>query len=206
MIPLARMSPASAAAVIAASLFFGTRAWAQPAPTVGAYSLVSSTRVTRTVFDFKYRAQLVNPLPAALGAVRATVTSRATATTVVDGDLSFGDVAANGSAPSLDTFTIRQERTLAFDPQALSWSIEIRLSGDTSALARDRLIDLPPVPVDSSVIAGGVILNRLVLRLAPDASVGQVNAVLDPHQRRHRHHERRHALDHGGDPAAGFGG
>ena len=96
---------------------------AQSEPTVGSYVLVGSTRVTRTVFDFTYRARLTNPLAHRLTGVRATLTSLAPATTVVDGSLDFGDVEARATVTSLDTFTIRQDRTVPFDPAALVWSI-----------------------------------------------------------------------------------
>jgi hypothetical protein len=104
-----------------------------PAPaqelTIGGYTLVSSQRVTRTVFDYTYRAQLSNPGPAgglaALG-VTAQVMSLSPATQIVDGTLSFGDVPAGGAAASVDTFTIRQDRAVAFNPAALAWTINAR--------------------------------------------------------------------------------
>ena len=156
-------------------------AWAaaQERPTVSGYTLVSSARVTRTQFDFVYRASLTNPLLGDLAAVQATLASRSPATQVIEGTLSFGDVAAGVTAASQDTFTIRQDRTLPFSPGNLVWSVGVRLAGEPSALAHDAITTLPPVGVEPIDIAEGVILTRLDVFLAPDSSSSDVNAALD---------------------------
>jgi hypothetical protein len=87
---------------------------------------VSSQRVTRTVFEFTYRARLTNAAPAhGLAAldVTARASSHSAATQIVDGELTFGDVAAATSARSLDTFTIRHSHGMAPDLSALRWSV-----------------------------------------------------------------------------------
>jgi hypothetical protein len=96
-------------------------AHAQPL-TIGAYEKVSETRVTRTVTQFTYRATLTNAGAAITGAA-ATATSLSAATMIVDGALTFGPVASNGSAPSLDTFTFRHDRTVPFDWTVLQWVV-----------------------------------------------------------------------------------
>lgn len=54
----------------------------------------------------------------------------------------------------------------------------VLLAGPPSTPAPDALINLPPRGADPADIVNGVILTRLELRLAPDATVGQVNAAL----------------------------
>ena len=91
---------------------------------VGPYKLVASNRVTRTVFDFTYTASIDNASDQTFNNVRATLTSLTSATVVVEGQLTFGTVAGLQSVASQDTFTIRQDRTIAFDPSKLVWSVK----------------------------------------------------------------------------------
>ncbi len=117
-----RIIPQHARIVFGLTLLALTAQVAAAQPVVGNYQLVSETRVDRTKFDYVYKATLTNP-GAALVNVSATLTSLSPATAVIDGSLSFGNVAAGGSAVSSDTFTIRQDRTVAFDPANLKWQI-----------------------------------------------------------------------------------
>lgn len=92
--------------------------------TVGStYPLVSSTRVTRTLFDFTYKAQIINGGAQEFADVAATVTSKATTTAIMDGNVSFGRVPAGATVTSQDTFTIRQDRTVPFNPADLTWTV-----------------------------------------------------------------------------------
>lgn len=90
--------------------------------TVVDYELLGSRRVDRDHFDFTYRARCRNQGPEA-DAVVAVLESHAPSTAVVEGVLRCGPVAAAGVAESLDTFTIRQDRTVPFDPSALRWIV-----------------------------------------------------------------------------------
>ena len=84
-------------------------------------TLVNSTRISRTVFDFTYRAAITNTSNGEASGVTATLTSLSPHMVVVDGSLSFGNIAAGAKAHSSDTFTIRQDRRFPFDPNALAW-------------------------------------------------------------------------------------
>lgn len=90
--------------------------------TVGDYTLMSETRVARTVYDYTFSATVTN-FGSDAEAVKATLTSNDPATTVVDNSLSFGTVAAGKAVTSTDTFTIRQDRSKPFDPTKLSWNV-----------------------------------------------------------------------------------
>ena len=91
---------------------------------IGPYKQISSSRVTRTVFDFTYTASIDNSADQSFGNVRATLTSLSSATTVMDGNLTFGTVAGLQSVASQDTFTIRQDRTVPFDQSKLVWTVK----------------------------------------------------------------------------------
>ena len=80
-----------------------------PAPTIGGYQKISETRVTRTVFDYVYRATLTNVGPALPGAT-ATVASLSSSTTVIDNSLTYAPVGPGGNTLSTDTFAFRQDR------------------------------------------------------------------------------------------------
>ena len=100
-----------------------TSTWSWAADlSVGGYTLVSSKRVSVTDFEYVYKAQVSNTGPA-LKNVVGTVLSTNPATTIVEGTLSFGDVAQGGVATSVDTFTFRQNRTLPFDVSKLVWTV-----------------------------------------------------------------------------------
>jgi hypothetical protein len=85
------------------------------------YAQTAVKRVTRTVFDFTYAAQVVNGADRRFDKVRASLASLSPATVVVDGELTFGTVAPFQTLASQDTFTIRQDRTIPFDPSKLVW-------------------------------------------------------------------------------------
>jgi len=72
--------------------------------TVGNLQLVGKQRVGRTVFEFTYKADLVNTCPA-VQAASAAVSSSAPGTVIVDGKLSFSDVGTGATATSTDTFS-----------------------------------------------------------------------------------------------------
>jgi hypothetical protein len=91
--------------------------------TVSTYTLVSSKRVTRTEFEYIYRANVTNSGAVDMLGVTATLTSKSVKTAVVDGSVTFGDVPAGKTVTSSDTFTIRQDRSVPFNPADLVWQI-----------------------------------------------------------------------------------
>ena len=54
----------------------------------------------------------------------------------------------------------------------------VLLPGDPNSLAKDAIFDLPPVAAPQSDIEAGIIMTRLDVRVAPTATVGEVNAAL----------------------------
>jgi hypothetical protein len=85
-------------------------------------TLVSSKQVTLREFDYIMRVDLTNLGPD-VGGIAATVTSSAVHTRIMEGSLTFGPLAQGATATSQDTFTIRQNRTVPFDPAKLDWTL-----------------------------------------------------------------------------------
>jgi hypothetical protein len=119
---------------------FPARALAAPplpvALSVGGFTLVSSTRVARTLFRFTYTAVLTNRSETALPGVTAIASSPNPNLKVIDQTLTFGAVPAGAGTksqlpiPSQDTFTIEQDRSNPFNPQSLHWTFNIQPQAD----------------------------------------------------------------------------
>jgi hypothetical protein len=84
--------------------------------------LVSSKPITIREVEYAFTVDLTN-LGAALQGVTGTVTSSSPTTKIVEGNLSFGPAAQGATVTSQDTFTIRQNRTVLFDPSKLNWTL-----------------------------------------------------------------------------------
>lgn len=90
--------------------------------TLGAYTLQSSRRISPTEVELVYRATVINA-GAALTNVQGAAVSNSASTVLLKSTLRFGDVAAQSSALSLDTFTVRQRGTQPFGPNSLRWTL-----------------------------------------------------------------------------------
>lgn len=97
------------------------------------YSLISSRRLSSTVYEYVYRAQVTNS-GAAVKNVAATLISTPQGVTIVDGNVSFGDVAAGAVVTSSDTFTVRHDRRYPFSADALGWSIAFDPASPTNGV------------------------------------------------------------------------
>ncbi|WP_129779573.1 Ig-like domain-containing protein [Peristeroidobacter soli] len=116
-------SRASTMCVLALLLIAAGTSIAQaPSTYVTNLVLVSSQRYSSYLTDFTYRIQVVNQ-GGALENATASVTSSAAATTILDNEVILGNVTAGSTFVSTDTFTLRQDRRVAFDPTRLSWII-----------------------------------------------------------------------------------
>lgn len=93
--------------------------------TISNYTLISKQRVSRTEYNYTYKADISN-YGADAKNVTAALSSNSTHTIIVDGSLTFGDVDGGTTVTSSDTFTIRQNRIYPFDPSALEWDIQVQ--------------------------------------------------------------------------------
>jgi hypothetical protein len=111
-----------------------TSAWGQA--TVTGTTLVSSTRVGRTLFDYNYTVTVKNGAPG-IGAATVTVASHSPATVILKGTVQLGDLSADTTTVSTDVFTIQQDRTVPFGPDTLSFTVQ----GITTTSTSFALID-----------------------------------------------------------------
>ena len=91
------------------------------APTVTKITLVSEKRIARTVFEYTYRLNLKND-DTPRNNVSATLKTVGIGTSIVDGQVNVGNLAANAVVIPLDTFTIRHDRAKPFQVGALVWA------------------------------------------------------------------------------------
>jgi hypothetical protein len=93
-------------------------------------TLISSARVSQTNYNYTYLMQVQN-MGTAATSVSAVATSFAPATSIVQGNVSFPDIPAGGTATSSTTITISQNRTAPID-----WSlIRFAFSGISAPVA-----------------------------------------------------------------------
>lgn len=91
---------------------------------IGDYQLVSSKRISRTEFEYTYKASIFNTSQVAQEAA-AKLNLNIPGVKILDGDLKFGFVPEGSSATSYDTFTIQHDRTIALNVSDLNWDIQI---------------------------------------------------------------------------------
>lgn len=104
-------------------LFCGSVALAQ-SPVLGDYELVDKQRLSFTEFQYTYRVKLTNPGDRPLKNAAAVLSTSAEGVTVVDNSVSFGDVPAGGVAGSVNTFSVKYNRsTGSLDLAQLVWAV-----------------------------------------------------------------------------------
>ncbi|MCG8685706.1 MAG: hypothetical protein MI892_12575 [Desulfobacterales bacterium] len=111
--------------IITFLLLFGfcLNASAQPNLTIEGIKLVGQKSISRTVYEYSYLVVIENSGDDA-EAVRAIFKIDSEHTSVVDNEVSFGDVSAATQATSTDTFTIKTDRSYPIDSDAFVWSLE----------------------------------------------------------------------------------
>jgi hypothetical protein len=100
-------------------MLFSQPSWAEIV--VDSYDKVSSKRVSRTHTELIYTLNATNTGNNAEN-VSAVVTSSNTGMAIVNGNLTFENIAGGQSATSLNTFSFRLDRRHPFDPDALTFT------------------------------------------------------------------------------------
>ena len=181
---------------ILVTLVTGTVAHA--APTVTGIQLLSEKRISRTVFDYTYRITLQNDATARQD-VAAQVGAVGAGTSIRDGSVSVGALAANQQVSPTDTITLRHDRLLPFSLAAITWNITgtvvppdpptrpgILVPGDPASTIEQSMPDhdssrLVPESEISTVPNTGyrIIRTALYIVFRQDATVADVNAILN---------------------------
>ncbi len=94
---------------------------AAPVMTVVSLTKVSETRIGRFDYDTVYKVNFQNG-DQALASASETLISASKGTTIIDGVVQIGAVAANAQVVSNDTITLRQNRSLPFNPAEMVWN------------------------------------------------------------------------------------
>lgn len=123
-------------------LLFSGQALAQDPTIDQQYTLEKRQKVSRIEYDFSYYVKIINTGDA-IKNVTASVSSTSANTVVIDGSVDFNAVPTGESSQSIDTFTIRQNRRHAFDPNSLVWNIQYELAGNDG---------LPPDPGEEGLL------------------------------------------------------
>jgi hypothetical protein len=83
------------------------------------WTAVGEARVERTYAEYQLRATCMNAGGPVSG-VAALVVSTSPATTILENQIRCGPIDERSTAPTIDTITIRQDRTLPFSPRSLN--------------------------------------------------------------------------------------
>lgn len=84
----------------------------------------SSTRISRTVFQYDYRVHATNSGDVELTAVRGIATSQVAATQIIEGDIELGTISPGDSIEAASLLRLRHNRRYPFDPDAIAWTFE----------------------------------------------------------------------------------
>lgn len=119
---------------------------------------VSEQRIDRTVFEYVYKLNVVNGAQATQG-VLVKLVSGGTGTTVVQGTVFVGDMAAAAATAPAGTVTIRQDRSYAFDPSALVFGVSTfsAPSAATCAALANNVGDTALFPAATVVISATLV-------------------------------------------------
>ena len=116
--------------------------------TPAAPQTLTETRITRTVFDYVMQVSVTNSDTKMARGVTATVTSTSPRTNIVEGTVTFGSIAPGLAAAGADTFTLRHDRTVPFDPAVLQWTF-VKVPADPTVAAPSS-----PTMLTSATVAG----------------------------------------------------
>lgn len=146
---------------------------------IGNYVKLSEKRITRTVYEYTYRADAINSGPGGLN-VAGTVTSNSPYTTIMDDSLSFGDLPAGATVTSSDTFTFRHDRSYPFTWSNLVWNISsVSQQPAITIDEQNRVVSLI-TPEGGAISTQGVDGTKFTLTFPPGALLTPEEISLTP--------------------------
>lgn len=186
-------------AIALAALVASTALYA--APTVTGMQLISEMRVSRTVFDYTYKVTIQNDATARQD-VAAQVATVGAGTSIQDGAVTVGGLAANQQVTPTDTVTLRHDRLQPFSQAAISWTFTgtevsplpsgnppqgILVPGSPTASLSTAMPDyeVPNLKIPLSEIATDTETGNRIVRTAlhvafrEDATVAEANSFLN---------------------------
>ena len=118
---------------------------------------LSETRITRTEYDYVFAVTVQNGSQAVTNAAQ-TLTASGPGTSIIDGDVIVGDIAANAQATPADTIKIRHDRSIPFNQSAFVWSASGTVLSNSSssvassASAANRVLFNEPFNIDKTIL------------------------------------------------------
>ena len=91
-------------------------------PIVTAIALKNQRRIARTVFEYEFTVQ-ISTGSAPLNSITFSLQGVGQGSQIIDGSVVTGAVVANSNITATDTIIVNHDRTQAFDPNALIWSV-----------------------------------------------------------------------------------
>lgn len=115
------------------------------------YYLVSSARISRTVFEYTYQVDATNFDTQDLG-ITARLSSAVASTTVVQGSVDFGNVLQGDTRQSQGTFVLRIDRSVPFDATQLTWSVQTQVLPPTTFQLIDQAADAGTLDQETALV------------------------------------------------------
>lgn len=112
---------------------------------------LSETRVDRTNYDYVFSVTVKNGTRAVINASQ-TLTAVGTGSSIIDGSVALGNLAADEQITPTDTITIRHNRSLPFNQSALVWSATGTVASTSSSSAANRTLLDEPFNVDKATL------------------------------------------------------
>ena len=132
---------------------------------IDAYNIVRKTRVGRTLFEYDLTTTVRNASSQGVSNLGATLLAAPANVQIIDGVVIVGDVPAQMTVESTDTFTIQVDRSTLVSPLPISWQVTY-LGGITQFTT---LLDLGPPRLPADVNCDGRVdfddINPFVLAL-----------------------------------------
>lgn len=107
----------------------------------------AETRVGRTVFEYTFKVTLKNNGSAAVSGATAQLTGAPAGTSIVDGKVAAGAIAAGASVTPDDSIVLRVDRATPFDSAALAWQLSTAAAASAWTGVRQ---DVTPYPSNAS--------------------------------------------------------
>ncbi|MEN0037911.1 MAG: hypothetical protein AAGC78_12635 [Cellvibrio sp.] len=131
--------PALLALALSATLSFSANSSALELDVVSLTKL-SETRITRTEYDYVFAVTVKNGSQVVTNAAQ-TLTSSGPGTSIIDGSVILGDLAANAQVTPADTIKIRHDRSIPFNQSAFVWSASGTVASSSSSAANRTLLN-----------------------------------------------------------------
>jgi hypothetical protein len=132
--------------------------------TVSALTLVRETRLGRTLFEYEFKVTLHNGAQARSNVV-AQATAAGAGTSIVDGTVQAGQIAANADVTPADTITLRHDRTYPFNPAALVWQVTADAAPPEQTVELDRGAEVAGPDANANGIRDDI--DQLLPRIGP---------------------------------------